>query len=119
MSIATEIERIQNAKASIKFAIENKGVTVGDGTIDTFADKILEITGGDIVEGLNYKKGTVEFTDATNCVIEHNLGIEPKILCVWTEPTTERKDACLGLIYNNVMGQKRSPVKRYYRPNKN
>ena len=46
MSIATEIERLQNAKASIKTAIENKGVVVGDGLIDTYASKIDEITGG-------------------------------------------------------------------------
>lgn len=46
MSIATEIERIQNAKASIKASIENKGVVVGDGTLDTYASKINEITGG-------------------------------------------------------------------------
>lgn len=47
MSIAAEIQRIQNAKASIKKAIENKGVTVGDGTIDTYASKIDEITTGE------------------------------------------------------------------------
>ena len=35
MSVASEIARLQNAKASIKTSIENKGVTVGDGTIDT------------------------------------------------------------------------------------
>jgi surface protein len=45
MSIATEIERLQNAKASIKTAIENKGVEVGDGTIDTYASKIDQISG--------------------------------------------------------------------------
>ena len=47
MSIATEVERLQTAKADIKAAIENKGVTVGDGTIDTYAEKIGEISGGD------------------------------------------------------------------------
>lgn len=46
MSITTEIERIQNAKASIKTAIENKGVEVGNGTIDTYASKIDEISVG-------------------------------------------------------------------------
>lgn len=47
MSIATEIQRIQNAKSSIKTAIENKGVVVGDGTIDTYAAKIDEISSGE------------------------------------------------------------------------
>ena len=47
MSIATEIERLQNAKSDIKTAIENKGVVVGDGLIDTYAEKIDQIqTGG-------------------------------------------------------------------------
>jgi hypothetical protein len=46
MSIASEIDRIQNAKTSIKTAIENKGVEVGDGTIDTYASKIDEISTG-------------------------------------------------------------------------
>ena len=35
MSVSEQITRIQNAKSSIKTAIENKGVTVGDGLIDT------------------------------------------------------------------------------------
>ena len=46
MSIATEIQRLQNAKANIKTSIENKGVTVGDGPIDTYASKIDQISGG-------------------------------------------------------------------------
>lgn len=47
MSIVTDITRIMNAKADIKAAIEEKGVEVGDGLIDTYAGKIAEITGGD------------------------------------------------------------------------
>ena len=46
MSISTEIQRLQNAKTNIKTAIENKGVIVGDGTIDTYAEKIGEISVG-------------------------------------------------------------------------
>ena len=44
MSVASEITRLQNAKSDIKASIENKGVTVGDGTIDTYASKINEIS---------------------------------------------------------------------------
>lgn len=43
MSIRSQISRLKNAKANIKTAIENKGVTVGSGTIDTYASKIDEI----------------------------------------------------------------------------
>ena len=46
MSIANEITRLINAKADIKSAIEAKGVAVGDETIDTYAGKIAEISGG-------------------------------------------------------------------------
>jgi hypothetical protein len=55
MSIANEILRLQTAKADIKTAIENKGVMVGDGTIDTYAEKINEISGGegDYEQGYN------------------------------------------------------------------
>lgn len=55
MSIATEIERLQTAKKDIKSAIEEKGVTVGDGNIDTYAEKIGEISaGGDITQNPLY-----------------------------------------------------------------
>lgn len=48
MAIADQITRIKNAKAAIKTAIEGKGVAVGTGTIDTYAEKIDQIQqGGD------------------------------------------------------------------------
>ena len=52
MSIVTEIERLQSAKSSIKTAIENKGVVVGYGTLDTYAEKIdaIEVGGGSDLE---------------------------------------------------------------------
>lgn len=50
MSITNEIERLQTAKANIKASIENKGVTVGDGTLDTYANKINAIETGGIDE---------------------------------------------------------------------
>lgn len=40
MSIATEIQRLQEAKADIKAAIEEKGVEVGNELIDGYADKV-------------------------------------------------------------------------------
>ena len=51
MSVASEIARLQTAKANIKTSIENKGVTVGDGTIDTYASKIDEISTSSAVVG--------------------------------------------------------------------
>lgn len=64
MSVASEIQRLQSAKVNIKSAIENKGVTVGDGTIDTYAAKISEISGGgggSVVDIVPYLK-TATFT---------------------------------------------------------
>ena len=47
MSIATEISRIQSAKADIKTAIEAKGVTVpSSATVDTYDDYVSQISGG-------------------------------------------------------------------------
>lgn len=57
MSIVAEITRLQNAKADIKQAIENKGVTVGDGLIDTYAEEINSIQVG---SGANFQ----DFVDA-------------------------------------------------------
>ncbi len=64
MSIANEIQRLQGAKADIKAAIENKGVTVGDGTIDTYAEKIAEISGGGSGD---YEQG---YEDGKNSVVQ-------------------------------------------------
>jgi hypothetical protein len=61
MSIATEIQRLQTAKANIKTAIESKGVEVGDGLIDTYAEKIAEISSGsDVIDFARYAS-KVEF----------------------------------------------------------
>lgn len=59
MSIASEITRLQNAKASIKTAIEGKGVTVPSSTtLDGYAELIASISGGG--GGLEYETGTYE-----------------------------------------------------------
>lgn len=52
MSIASEISRLQSAKADIKTAIEAKGVTVpSNATLDTYDTYVSQIqTGG----GTNY-----------------------------------------------------------------
>ena len=62
MSIATEIQRLQNAKADIKSAIENKGVTVGDGLIDTYAELISQIASGG--SNVGYKTSEVKITSS-------------------------------------------------------
>ena len=49
MSTAIELQRIIHSKAAIKAAIEAKGVTVGNGTIDTYASKVDAIQTGGVV----------------------------------------------------------------------
>jgi hypothetical protein len=68
MSVATEIQRILTAKDNIKNAIENKGVTVGDGTIDTYAEKIGEIVGA--AAGGRLPKGIAEMQTGSFTVAE-------------------------------------------------
>ena len=47
MSIASEIQRLQTAKADLKAAIEAKGVTVpSSATIDAYDDYVSQISGG-------------------------------------------------------------------------
>lgn len=76
MSIATEIQRLQTAKANIKSAIENKGVTVGDGTIDTYAEKIGEISGGDYNQGYeDGKKSVVDYLPLAKTVQFSSLNV--------------------------------------------
>lgn len=56
MSIATEISRLQSAKADIKTAIEGKGVTVPSSTkLDGYADLVDSI-----------ETGSTDYTDLSN-----------------------------------------------------
>ena len=86
MSIASEITRLQNAKTSIKSAIEAKGVTVSSSLkIDEYAAKIAEIpTGGssgysittNITNG-TYSGATVTYPDATGVTVEAVVTLTP------------------------------------------
>ena len=59
MTTAENLNRIIQAKNDIKQAIENKGVTVGDMTIDKYAEKIDEISGKWIMpKGINFAGST-------------------------------------------------------------
>ena len=60
MSIATEIQRLQTAKAAIKQAIIDKGVSVSSSDkLDSFASKISQIPSGGSIN--NYDR-TIELT---------------------------------------------------------
>jgi hypothetical protein len=77
MSITTEIQRLKTAKADSKTAIEEKGVQVGDGLIDTYAEKIREISVGSVGDNpLDYAR-TITFANMNvfgKAVVELNIG---------------------------------------------
>lgn len=76
MSIQTELTRITNAKASIKAAIEGKGVTVPDGTLlDGMAALIESIeAGGGTISGRKFISGEITFseTPTSKITISHD-----------------------------------------------
>ncbi len=54
MSVATEIQRLQGAKASLKTSIENKGVTVPSSTkLDGYSALVEQIQQGGDTDGMN------------------------------------------------------------------
>lgn len=86
MSIATEISRLQTAKANIKTAIEAKGVTVPSSTLlDGYANLIAQISGGGST-GLEYETGTYEpttdeYRPTINFINSHS--VPPTILTMY------------------------------------
>lgn len=66
-----------------------------------FSPQMVKIEEGQ--NGLKYASGTVKFVDAGNGVFYHNLGKIPRFLFIWTEPNTERENACLGGFYISAM----------------
>ena len=79
MTTAENLNRIIKAKADIKTAIENKGVAVGDLTIDSYAEKIGEIPQDASFSGLDFTvigydmTLTRELNDKFNADIQYSL----------------------------------------------
>ena len=97
MSIQTELSRIINAKATIKAAVEGKGVTVPDGTLlDGMAALIESIqTGGGGFENIQTVTGsftpeslivapTQSYPSADAFTVEHNAGFVPRAAIAYT-----------------------------------
>lgn len=114
MSIASELTRIIDAKSDIKSAIELKGVAVGDITIDQYASKVSEISGGDPGPGTG--KYCVRFIDfdghilKERCVDEGgavdppaNPSHEHLVFNSWNEVATNvTSDMNIGAQYTTV-----------------
>lgn len=87
MSISTDLTRLQSAKAAMKTAMQNKGVTVPDGAkLDAFAALIDSISAGG--GSGNIASGTFTPADASSDVtVEHGLGVAPSTIVVVPMPT--------------------------------
>lgn len=91
MSIATEITRLQTAKANIKSAIEGKGVAVSSSaTLDAYASLVSSIpTGGGGSTLLARGSYTpTEDVSASNVQIPHALGVQPDFVIVCADSLT-------------------------------
>ena len=109
MSIQTELSRIINAKASIKAAIEGKGVTVPDGTLlDGMAALIDSIETGSggrkILEG-----SFVPSSDVTKFTITHDFGVIPSFACWFLSDKNSagfnESDALIGVAFRDITTQ--------------
>ena len=102
MSIATELSRLQNAKAAIKTAIEGKGVTVPDATLlDGMASLIESIEAGGGSKKVYIEQKTFA-SDQTSVKITHNFGELPTIflqLMIATSSGKNTKKARIGVGY--------------------
>lgn len=98
MSIQTELNRITNAKAAIKAAIEGKGVTVPDGTLlDGMASLIesIEAGGGEIATG-TFAVTEDYISTAPEIVLTHNLGKPPTSFILYRENGADGVSAMTG-----------------------
>lgn len=104
MSIASEITRLQTAKAAIIAAIEEKGVTVPSGaTYDDMAELIAQISGG--ARNIIYKNGVNYSEDAVGgwVSLARNRGADPAA-SVQTAPTIVSTPSVLSFELRQTSG---------------
>ena len=78
MSVATEITRLQTAKANLKASIEAKGVTVSSSAlIDTYASLVDSIPSGG---GASVEEKLVNFIDYDGTIVASYTGVEVQAL---------------------------------------
>lgn len=78
MSVATELQRIIDAKADLKTAIEAKGVTVSSSAlIDTYASLVDSIPSGG---GTSVEEKLVNFIDYDGTIVASYTGVEAQAL---------------------------------------
>ena len=118
-SISSEITRLENAKASIKSAIEAKGVTVGEGLLDTYAAKINDISSGaseSIINVCTYNPLNLGSTDGfVVALTSDELTLSPANSMSSSSKgykcTTTKIPSSTGIVRVNSMGE---PIKQEY-----
>ena len=102
MSVMSEIERIKNAKSALKTSIENKGVSVGDGLINTYAGKVDEIEGGNYNA---YKVATIQERDAIKRELCDKNGIKvlyfSNLKIQYPYPVITKEEELIKILLNN------------------
>ena len=100
MSIATEISRLQTAKANIKAAIESRGVSVpSSATLDTYANLISSIP--DRYTILEYIESDGTFYIPTNVLLTNSQWWEYKFQ-ITTLPGTTQQHLFSGVSYRTA-----------------
>ena len=93
MSIASEITRLQNAKANIKTAIEAKGVEIpSNATLDEYSDYVEEIPSG----GTDTRWEEIGY-DEEPSIIQDGIDYAKQIMQNWDASITDRH----GAFYND------------------
>lgn len=108
MSIATEITRLQNAKADIKTAIESRGVTVpSSAKLDVYDDYILQL-GGSLIA---YDSTNSFSTDANNITV--NIPANVTRISILVSLTRPGAYAVFGSISGSIITQSSEPELLY------
>ena len=111
MSIASEITRLQTAKADLKTAIEGKGVTVAaSATLDDYADLVdaIETGGGGGLDWADVTEITVGANNVTNTsdANAYFSNYTYNYLVLTSAPTEQNQIVCgAGLPQSNGMTQ--------------
>ena len=106
MSVASEIERLQGAKADMKTALESKGVTVPtDANVDSYASLISSISTGGLPTLVDTKTATNNGSHSTSFT---GLTCTKALLICWfrttsTQPVT-RVTSVTGATRTLLMG---------------
>ena len=112
MSIATEISRLQTAKANIKSAIETRGVSVPSGdTLDDYAPYIIAIP--DRYQILEYIQSDGTFYIPTSIYLTNSMWFDYKFQLATLPEANQNQHICSGSVYR--IGQIRGNSTFYIR----